>query len=110
MVKLNFGNSNFLESVGIKFETNHWWRSWIIFGLCVWSILHSAINAILVIQNRILNWWTKRDFGKNQGHQPTPSQPNQVNIGYDQPKNSLYCKATIANRPGQHLRIPCGVD
>ena len=70
-------------------------------GLCVWSILHSAMNAILVIQNRILNCWTKNDFGKHQWHLSTPPQRKQVNLGCDQPNNSLYCKATIANRPGE---------
>ena len=70
-------------------------------GLCVWSILHSAMNAVLVIQNKILNCWTKHDFGKHQGHLSTSSQHKQVNLGCDQPKNSSYCKATIANRPGK---------
>ena len=42
-------------------------------GLCVWSIIDSAMNAILVIQNKIINCLSRKKLGIKQGHLPTPT-------------------------------------
>ena len=58
-------------------------------GLCVWSIIDSAMNAFLVIQGRIINCLSKKKLGIKQGHLSTPTERKQVN-----PSN---CEARIAN-------------
>ena len=58
-------------------------------GLCVWSIIDSAMNAILVIQSRIINCLSRKKLGIKQGHLSTPTERKQV--------NSSNCEAMIAN-------------
>ena len=48
-------------------------------GLCVWSIIDSAMNAILVIQSRIINCLSRKKLGIKQGHLSTPTERKQVN-------------------------------
>ena len=68
-------------------------------GLCVWSIIHSAMNAVLVIQNKILNCWSKKKLGTKEGHLPTPSR-SFVNSVYCQPSpaKNIECHDSNVNK------------
>ena len=52
-------------------------------GLCVWSIIHSAMNAVLVIQNKIINCWSKKKLATKEGHLPTPSRSFVNSVFYE---------------------------
>ena len=71
-------------------------------GLCVWSIIHSAMNAVLVIRNKIMNCWTKDKLGEKQGHLPTPSERKQLNLRRTQSTNSFICEPTTVNASKSH--------
>ena len=70
-------------------------------GLCVWSMVHSAMQAVVVIRNKAENFkyrrifkksrfWTKKKFGISRRHLSTPSE--RFNISRDRSQKSSFTK------------------
>lgn len=70
-------------------------------GLCVWSMVHSAMQAVVVIRNKAENFkyrrifkksrfWTKKKFGISRRHLSTPSE--RINISRDRSQKSCFSK------------------
>ena len=73
-------------------------------GLCVWSMVHSAMQAVVVIRNKAENFkyrrilkksrfWTKKKFGISRRHLSTPSE--RINISRDRSQKSSFSKTRL---------------
>ena len=73
-------------------------------GLCVWSMVHSAMQAVVVIRNKAENFkyrrifkksrfWTKKKFGISRRHLSTPSE--RINISRDRSQKSSFSKPRL---------------
>ena len=68
-------------------------------GLCIWSIVESALHAIVALRNKIENFknsrYWKEKLGITRGHlpTPTPSDEKQDNLSSDLSKNSNFFEA-----------------
>ena len=73
-------------------------------GLCVWSMVHSAMQAVVVIRNKAENFkyrrifkksrfWTKKKFGISRRHLSTPSE--RINISRERSQKSSFSKPRL---------------
>ena len=65
-------------------------------GLCIWSIVESALHALVALRNKIENFknsrFWKEKLGITRGHlpTPTPSDEKQNKLSSDLSKNSIF--------------------
>ena len=65
-------------------------------GLCIWSIVESALHALVALRNKIENFknsrFWKEKLGMTRGHlpTPTPSDEKQNKLSSDLSKNSIF--------------------
>lgn len=83
-------------------------------GLCVWSMVHSAMHAVVLIRNKAENFKYKRlmknskmkflknKLGITRGHLPTPSNRGQKMISRERSQNSVFSNETTVGRDGSH--------
>ena len=74
-------------------------------GLCVWSMVHSAMQAVVLIRNKAENFkyrrifkksksWTKKKFGSSRRHMSTPPERRQNKLSRGRSRKSSYSKPT----------------
>ena len=77
-------------------------------GLCVWSMVHSAMQAVVVIRNKAENFkyrrifkkskfWTKKRLGTSRRHLTTPSEHGQIKLSCGRSKKSSFSKPTSSS-------------
>ena len=83
-------------------------------GLCVWSMVHSAMQAVVVIRNKAENFkyrrifkkskfWTKKRLGIPRRHLPTPSERRPTKLSRDRSKRSSFSKPTMARHTESNI-------
>ena len=83
-------------------------------GLCVWSMVHSAMHAVVLIRNKAENFKYKRlmknskmkflktKLGITRGHLPTPSNRGQTMLSRERSQNSIFSNEATVPRDGSH--------
>ena len=104
-------DANILQEERVTYSVNNLFADvggdlGLFLGLCVWSMIHSAMHAVVVIRNKAENFkykrlmknskmkFWKKKMSMSRAHLPTPSQHRLPTLSRERSKNSIFSETS----------------